>query len=70
VAQPLQADGFHQFGISVGGSAGQSGCWNVDVREGVSGKNFQGRGWDVLVRDGLVPDQKESFSGIGDDNMF
>lgn len=65
------ADGFHQIRMSVGGSAGQSGCWNVDVREGVLGKNFQGRGWDVQVRDGLVADGKENFSEMGyDDDVF
>ncbi|WP_417377883.1 ATP-binding protein [Gimesia sp.] len=66
-----QAEGFHQIRMSVGGSAGQSGCWNVDVREGVLGKNFQGRGWDVQVRDGLVADGKENFSEMGyDDDEF
>ncbi|WP_339736255.1 AAA family ATPase [uncultured Gimesia sp.] len=56
-----QADGFHQIRMSVGGSAGQSGCWNVDVREGVLDKNFRGRRWDVQVRDGLVPEGEEVF---------
>lgn len=43
--------GRHSLLLTAGGSAGQSGCWHLDVREGVVGDDFAGRKWQVKVRD-------------------
>jgi hypothetical protein len=42
--------GEHKLWLSVGGSAGQSGLWAVDVVEGVLGDDFQERSWQVTVQ--------------------
>ena len=42
--------GQHKLWMSVGGSAGFSGCWAVDVDEGQVVRNFSGRGWKVTIR--------------------
>jgi replicative DNA helicase len=39
--------GEHQLLMAVGGSAGHSGCWTVDVKEGVLNATLGGRGWKV-----------------------
>jgi replicative DNA helicase len=42
--------GLHQLALNVGGSAGQSGRWDVEIDEGVLGEDFKGRVWDVQAR--------------------
>lgn len=41
--------GLHKLWMTVGGSAGHSGDWGIDVAEGQMGADFQGRVWDVSV---------------------
>jgi len=51
-AEPYQpGTGRHSLLLAAGGSAGQSGCWHLDIGEGVVGDDFQGRKWRVMVRD-------------------
>ena len=42
--------GKHSLWLNIGGSAGQSGCWGVDVSEGVLRDDFSGRTWTVTIR--------------------
>lgn len=42
--------GLHQLWMSVGGSAGHSGAWAIDINEGVMGEDFLGRQWNVSVK--------------------
>ena len=42
--------GLHELWLNVGGSAGYSGQWALDIDEGVTGLRFDGRKWDVEVR--------------------
>jgi hypothetical protein len=54
--------GNHRLWFHVGGSAGFSSRWAVDVDEGTVDKNFAGRYWDVSVRSGR--EEKEREEGI------
>lgn len=47
-----QGSGMHQLWLNVGGSAGHSGCYGIDIEEGVLGDDFRGRHWNVTVADG------------------
>ena len=42
--------GIHKLWLTVGGSAGHSGDWALDIDEGVMDDDFRGRRWDVTVR--------------------
>jgi len=42
--------GQHKLWLNVGGSAGVSGCWALDINEGVVDQSFAGRRWDVQVK--------------------
>jgi hypothetical protein len=45
----VPGSGEHRLWMSVGGSAGHTGLWGLDVGEGVAGKHFDGRFWRVGV---------------------
>jgi len=49
--QPSESadSGRHELWVSIGGSAGQSGLYALDVREGRLGADFKGRVWNVEV---------------------
>jgi replicative DNA helicase len=42
--------GEHLLWLNIGGSAGHSGCWGLDIDEGRLDDNFGGRRWSVRVR--------------------
>ena len=42
--------GKHCLWLNIGGSAGQSGCWGVDVNEGALADDFSSRNWSVQVQ--------------------
>jgi hypothetical protein len=53
------ASGTHKLVVGVGGSAGHSSTWNVDIFEGRQKSDFSGRIWDVLARPFDEPPPKE-----------
>lgn len=42
--------GEHRLWMNVGGSAGHSGTWGLDISEGVPDDSFQGRTWSVAIQ--------------------
>jgi replicative DNA helicase len=52
--------GRHALWLNVGGSAGHSGLWAVDVDEGIVDENFRGRRWDVTVTTGAESKRAKS----------
>jgi replicative DNA helicase len=42
--------GIHRLWLTVGASAGFSGCWGLDIDEGRMHGDFEGRKWSVTVR--------------------
>jgi replicative DNA helicase len=51
--------GKHLMWMNIGGSAGHSGCWGVDVEEGTLDDSFSSRRWQVQVRT-----MEDSLKGI------
>ncbi len=45
-----QDSGLHKLWLNVGGSAGHSGCFAIDINEGILADDFSGRKWDVEVK--------------------
>lgn len=50
-----EGSGRHDLVMSVGGSAGHSGRWQVEVNEGILDERFKGRRWQVKVVTGNAP---------------
>jgi replicative DNA helicase len=53
--------GEHLLWLNIGGSAGHSGCWGLDIDEGRLDDNFGGRRWSVRVRS-----MEEAMKGISE----
>lgn len=48
--EPYQSgSGAHRLWLSVGGSAGHSSLWSLDIDEGTIGDDFTGRRWEVSL---------------------
>jgi hypothetical protein len=47
--EAYQGDGNHDLWLTVGGSAGHGGLWNLHIEEGTADENFSGRRWNVTV---------------------
>jgi replicative DNA helicase len=56
--------GTSKLWLTVGGSAGQSGVWAVDVEEGVLADDFTGRKWEVEVKG--VGDARQEMADQGE----
>lgn len=52
--------GLHKLNLSVGGSAGQSGLWALDLHEGQLNDDFSGRGWNVTVASAQEADEADA----------
>jgi alkylated DNA nucleotide flippase Atl1 len=53
--------GKHLLWMNIGGSAGHSGCWGLDIEEGQLNDNFSGRRWLVYVRS-----MEDSLKGLSE----
>lgn len=53
--------GKHCLLMSIGGSAGHSDCWAVDIDEGHLERDFTGRKWAVTVREARLDGPAESI---------
>lgn len=45
----VEATGTHELYMCVGGSAGHSGAWGIDIHEGLLGEDFTGKKWQVQI---------------------
>jgi len=61
----VSGSGDHHLLLATGGSAGHSGAWELDVSEGVAGKDFSGRHWQVKVRKAGTPSDLWNKPGSG-----